>query len=172
MRDTLVRIISIFLAIISVIISIVFLQNVFYNGNPFTIVNHRVLITDKDYEDEQIKKDDIIIVNQNIDSELKEDALIIYTTDKNKMAYGKVKSIDIENKTIDIVSKNETSTIKKSSVLGIYEFKIAKIGKYILFLRTLKGFLLSLGVIFVILLIITSLSKIILFIKKLFTKKY
>ena len=172
MRDTLVRIISIFLAIISVIISIVFLQNVFYNGNPFTIVNHRVLITDKDYEDEQIKKDDIIIVNQNIDSELKEDALIIYTTDKNKMAYGKVKSIDIENKTIDIVSKNETSTIKKSSVLGTYEFKIAKIGKYILFLRTLKGFLLSLGVIFVILLIITSLSKIILFIKKLFTKKY
>ena len=172
MRDTLVRIISIFLAIISVIISIVFLQNVFYNGNPFTIVNHRVLITDKDYEDEQIKKDDIIIVNQNIDSELKEDALIIYTTDKNKMAYGKVKSIDIENKTIDIVSKNETSTIKKSSVLGTYEFKIAKIGKYILFLRTLKGFLLSLGVIFIILLIITSLSKIILFIKKLFTKKY
>ena len=172
MRDTLVRIISIFLAIISVIISIVFLQNVFYNGNPFTIVNHRVLITDKDYEDEQIKKDDIIIVNQNIDSELKEDALIIYTTDKNKMAYGKVKSIDIENKTIDIVSKNEISTIKKSSVLGIYEFKIAKIGKYILFLRTLKGFLLSLGVIFVILLIITSLSKIMLFIKKLFTKKY
>ena len=172
MRDALVRIISIILAIISVIISIVFLQNVFYNGNPFTIVNHRVLITDKDYEDEQIKKDDIIIVNQNIDSELKEDALIIYTTDKNKMAYGKVKSIDIENKTIDIVSKNETSTIKKSSVLGIYEFKIAKIGKYILFLRTLKGFLLSLGVIFVILLIITSLSKIILFIKKLFTKKY
>ena len=172
MRDTLVRIISIFLAIISVIISIVFLQNVFYNGNPFTIVNHRVLITDKDYEDEQIKKDDIIIVNQNIDSELKEDALIIYTTDKNKMAYGKVKSIDIENKTIDIVSENETSTIKKSSVLGTYEFKIAKIGKYILFLRTLKGFLLSLGVIFVILLIITSLSKIILFIKKLFTKKY
>ena len=172
MRDTLVRIISIILAIISVIISIVFLQNVFYNGNPFTIVNHRVLITDKDYEDEQIKKDDIIIVNQNIDSELKEDALIIYTTDKNKMAYGKVKSIDIENKTIDIVSKNETSTIKKSSVLGTYEFKIAKIGKYILFLRTLKGFLLSLGVIFVILLIITSLSKIILFIKKLFTKKY
>ena len=172
MRDTLVRIISIILAIISVIISIVFLQNVFYNGNPFTIVNHRVLITDKDYEDEQIKKDDIIIVNQNIDSELKEDALIIYTTDKNKMAYGKVKSIDIENKTIDIVSKNETSTIKKSSVLGIYEFKIAKIGKYILFLRTLKGFLLSLGVIFVILLIITSLSKIMLFIKKLFTKKY
>ena len=129
-------------------------------------------ITDKDYEDEQIKKDDIIIVNQNIDSELKEDALIIYTTDKNKMAYGKVKSIDIENKTIDIVSENETSTIKKSSVLGTYEFKIAKIGKYILFLRTLKGFLLSLGVIFVILLIITSLSKIILFIKKLFTKKY
>ena len=172
MRDALVRIISIILAIISVIISIVFLQNVFYNGNPFTIVNHRVLITDKDYEDEQIKKDDIIIVNQNIDSELKEDALIIYTTDKNKMAYGKVKSIDIENKTIDIVSKNETSTIKKSSVLGTYEFKIAKIGKYILFLRTLKGFLLSLGVIFVILLIITSLSKIILFIKKLFTKKY
>ena len=88
------------------------------------------------------------------------------------MAYGKVKSIDIENKTIDIVSENETSTIKKSSVLGTYEFKIAKIGKYILFLRTLKGFLLSLGVIFVILLIITSLSKIILFIKKLFTKKY
>ena len=88
------------------------------------------------------------------------------------MAYGKVKSIDIENKTIDIVSKNETSTIKKSSVLGIYEFKIAKIGKYISFLRTLKGFILSLGVIFVILLIITSLSKIILFIKKLFTKKY
>ena len=172
MRDTLVRIISIILAIISVIISIVFLQNVFYNGNPFTIVNHRVLITDKDYEDEQIKKDDIIIVNQNIDSELKEDALIIYTTDKNKMAYGKVKSIDIENKTIDIVSENEPSTIKKSSVLGTYEFKIAKIGKYILFLRTLKGFLLSLGVIFVILLIITSLSKIILFIKKLFTKKY
>ena len=172
MRDALVRIISIILAIISVIISIVFLQNVFYNGNPFTIVNHRVLITDKDYEDEQIKKDDIIIVNQNIDSELKEDALIIYTTDKNKMAYGKVKSIGIENKTIDIVSKNETSTIKKSSVLGTYEFKIAKIGKYILFLRTLKGFLLSLGVIFVILLIITSLSKIILFIKKLFTKKY
>lgn len=172
MRDTLVRIISIFLAIISFIIFIVFLQNVFYNGNPFTIVNHRVLITDKDYEDEQIKKDDIIIVNQNIDSELKEDALIIYTTDKNKMAYGKVKSIGIENKTIDIVSKNETSTIKKSSVLGTYEFKIAKIGKYILFLRTLKGFLLSLGVIFVILLIITSLSKIILFIKKLFTKKY
>ena len=172
MRDALVRIISIILAIISVIISIVFLQNVFYNGNPFTIVNHRVLITDKDYEDEQIKKDDIIIVNQNIDSELKEDALIIYTTDKNKMAYGKVKSIDIENKTIDIVSKNETSTIKKSSVLGIYEFKIAKIGKYSLFLRTLKGFLLSLGVIFVILLIITSLSKIMLFIKKLFTKKY
>ena len=172
MRDALVRIISIILAIISVIISIVFLQNVFYNGNPFTIVNHRVLITDKDYEDEQIKKDDIIIVNQNIDSELKEDALIIYTTDKNKMAYGKVKSIDIENKTIDIVSKNEISTIKKSSVLGIYEFKIAKIGKYISFLRTLKGFILSLGVIFVILLIITSLSKIILFIKKLFTKKY
>ena len=89
MRDTLVRIISIFLAIISVIIFIVFLQNVFYNGTPFTIGNHRVLITDKDYEDEQIKKDDIIIVNQNIDSELKEDALIIYTTDKNKMAYGK-----------------------------------------------------------------------------------
>ena len=172
MRDTLVRIISIFLAIISVIIFIVFLQNVFYNGNPFTIGNNRVLITDKDYEDEQIKKDDIIIVNQNIDSELKEDALIIYTTDKNKMAYGKVKSIGIENKTIDIVSENETSTIKKSSVLGTYEFKIAKIGKYILFLRTLKGFLLSLGVIFVILLIITSLSKIILFIKKLFTKKY
>ena len=172
MRDTLVRIISIFLAIISFIIFIVFLQNVFYNGNPFTIVNHRVLITDKDYEDEQIKKDDIIIVNQNIDSELKEDALIIYTTDKNKMAYGKVKSIDIENKTIDIVSKNETSTIKKSSVLGIYEFKIAKIGKYILFLRTLKGFLLSLGVIFVILLIITNLSKIILFIKKQKKKKY
>ncbi len=172
MRDTLVRIISIFLAIISVIIFIVFLQNVFYNGNPFTIGNHRVLITDKYYEDEQIKKDDIIIVNQNIDTELKEDTLIIYTTDKNKMAYGKVKSIDIENKTIDIISKNETSTIKKSSVLGTYEFKIAKIGKYISFLRTLKGFLLSLGVIFVILLIITSLSKIILFIKKLFTKKY
>ena len=59
MRDALVRIISIILAIISVIISIVFLQNVFYNGNPFTIVNHRVLITDKDYEDEQIKKDAI-----------------------------------------------------------------------------------------------------------------
>ena len=58
MRDTLVRIISIFLAIISVIIFIVFLQNVFYNGNPFTIGNHRVLITDKDYEDEQIKKDE------------------------------------------------------------------------------------------------------------------
>lgn len=172
MRDTLVKIISIFLAIISVIILVVFLQNVFYNGNPFTIEEHRFLITDKDYEDEQIKKDDIIIVNQNIDTELKEDTLIIYTTDKNKIAYGKVKSIDIENKTIDIVSENEISTIKKSSVLGTYEFKIAKIGKYISFLRTLKGFLLSLGVIFVILLIITSLSKIILFIKKLFTKKY
>lgn len=172
MRDTLVKIISIFLAIISVIILVVFLQNVFYNGNPFTIEEHRFLITDKDYEDEQIKKDDIIVINQNIDTELKEDTLIIYTTDKNKIAYGKVKSIDIENKTIDIVSENETSTIKKSSVLGTYEFKIAKIGKYISFLRTLKGFLLSLGVIFVILLIITSLSKIILFIKKLFTKKY
>lgn len=172
MRDTLVRIISVFLAIISVIILLVFLQNVFYDGNPFTIGNHRILITDKDYEDEQIKKDDIIVINQNIDTELKEDTLIIYTTDKNKMAYGKVKSIDIENKTIDIVGGNKTSTIKKSSVLGIYEFKIAKIGKYISFLRTLKGFLLSLGVIFVILLIITSLSKIILFIKKLFTKKY
>lgn len=172
MRDTLVRIISVFLAIISVIILLVFLQNVFYDGNPFTIGNHRILITDKDYEDEQIKKDDIIVINQNIDTELKEDTLIIYTTDKNKMVYGKVKSIDIENKTIDIVGGNKTSTIKKSSVLGIYEFKIAKIGKYISFLRTLKGFLLSLGVIFVILLIITSLSKIILFIKKLFTKKY
>lgn len=172
MRDTLVRIISVFLAIISVIILVVFLQNVFYDGNPFIIGNHRILITDKDYEDEQIKKDDIIVINQNIDTELKEDTLIIYTTDKNKMAYGKVKSIDIENKTIDIVNENETSTIKKSSVLGTYEFKIAKIGKYISFLRTLKGFLLSLGVIFVILLIITSLSKIILFVKKLFTKKY
>lgn len=172
MRDTLVRIISIFLAIISVIIFIVFLQNVFYDGKPFTIGNHRILITDKDYEDEQIKKDDIIIVNQNIDTELKENALIIYTTDEDKIVYGKVKSIDIENKTVDIVSENDTSTIKKSSVLGTYEFKIAKIGKYISFLRTLKGFLLSLGVIFVILLIITSLSKIILFIKKLFTKKY
>lgn len=172
MRDTLVRIISIFLAIISVIIFIVFLQNVFYDGKPFTIGNHRILITDKDYENEQIKKDDIIIVNQNIDTELKENALIIYTTDEDKIVYGKVKSIDIENKTVDIVSENDTSTIKKSSVLGTYEFKIAKIGKYISFLRTLKGFLLSLGVIFVILLIITSLSKIILFIKKLFTKKY
>lgn len=172
MRDTLVRIISIFLAIISVIILVIFLQNVFYNGKPFTIENHRFLITDKSYEEKQIKKDDLIIINQNIDTDLKEDSLIIYTTDENKIAYGKVKSIDIENKTIDIVGKNEASTIKNSDVLGTYEFKIAKIGKYILFLRTLKGFLLSLGVIFVILLIITSLSKIILFIKKLFTKKY
>lgn len=172
MRDTLVKIISIFLAIISVIILVIFLQNVFYNGKPFTIENHRFLITDKDYEEEQIKKDDLIIINQDIDTDLKDDSLIIYTTDENKIDYGKVKSIDIENKTIDIVGQNETSTIKNSDVLGTYEFKIAKIGKYILFLRTLKGFLLSLGVIFVILLIITSLSKIILFIKKLFTKKY
>ena len=38
MRDTLVRIISIFLAIISIIILVVFLQNVFYNGKPFTVL--------------------------------------------------------------------------------------------------------------------------------------
>ena len=172
MRDTLVKIISIFLAIISVIILIVFLQNVFYNGKPFTIENHRFLITDKSYEEKQIKKDDLIIINQNDDIEIKEDALIIYVTEKKQIDYGKVKSVNDENKTIDIISEKGHLIIGKESVLGTYEFKIAKIGKYILFLRTLKGFLLSLGVIFVILLIITSLSKIILFIKKLFTKKY
>ena len=68
--------------------------------------------------------------------------------------------------------EKDTLLLSKKDLIGTYEMKIPAVGSCILYLRTLKGFLISIGVVFVILLIITSLSKIVLFIKKLFTKKY
>lgn len=173
MRDALVRIISIFLAIISVIILVVFLQNVFYNGKPFTVLGHRLIIMTDDYEKEQISKNDLIIVNENNINDLKENDLVAYTLEKNKStAVGTLKSIDASNATLKVTNLNDEITISNDSLIGTYELKVPKVGKYILFLRTLKGFLLSLGTIFIIMVIITSFSKIILFVKKLFTKKY
>ncbi|MCI6899730.1 MAG: hypothetical protein MR846_03985 [Tenericutes bacterium] len=173
MRDTLVRIISIFLAIISIIILVVFLQNVFYNGKPFTVLGHRLIIMTDDYEKEQISENDLIIVNEKNTNDLKENDLVAYTLEKNKStAVGTLKSIDTSTATLKVTNLNDEITISKDSLIGTYELKVPKVGKYILFLRTLKGFLLSLGTIFIIMVIITSFSKIILFIKKLFTKKY
>ena len=95
MRDTLVRIISIFLAIISIIILVVFLQNVFYNGKPFTVLGHRLIIMTDDYEKEQISENDLIIVNEKNTNDLKENDLVAYTLEKNKStAVGTLKSID------------------------------------------------------------------------------
>lgn len=173
MRETLVKIISIFLAIISVIILVVFLQNVFYNGKPFTVLGHRLIIMTDDYEMEQISKNDLIIVNEKNTNALKENDLVAYTLEKNKStAVGTLKNIDTSNATLKVTNLNDEITISNDSLIGTYELKVPKVGKYILFLRTLKGFLLSLGTIFIIMVIITSFSKIILFVKKLFTKKY
>lgn len=172
MKDFLIKIISTVLAIISIIILLVFLQNVFYNGSPFIVFNQRFVIMTKDYDEEQIKKDDLIIINQNSTTNLKSNTTIAYPEENGKVSLATIKSIN-ENDTISILtSEKESLTISKENVLGTYEIKIPTAGKYILYLRTLKGFLISIGIIFVILLIITSLSKMILFIKKIFTKKY
>ena len=78
MRDFLVKIISIILAIISVIILLIFLQNVFYNGNPFIVFNQRFVIMEKDYNEGQIQKDDLIIINENNTTNLKNNTNIAY----------------------------------------------------------------------------------------------
>ena len=52
-----------------------------------------------------------------------------------------------------------------------YKEKIPKIGRFILYVRTTKGFFISLGIIFAAIIILSVLEKIIFQIKKLFTKK-
>ena len=172
MRDFLVKIISIILAIISVIILLIFLQNVFYNGNPFIVFNQRFVIMEKDYNEGQIKKDDLIIINENNTTNLKNNTIIAYLTEQRKVALAKIENINEDNSISILTDEKDTLLLSKKDLLGTYEMKIPAVGSCILYLRTLKGFLISIGVVFVILLIITSLSKIVLFIKKLFTKKY
>lgn len=172
MKDFFIKIISTILAIISVIILLIFLQNVFYNGNPFIVFNQRFVIMTKDYNEEQIKKDDLIIINQNNTTNLKSNTTIAYIEAKDEVSLAKIESINNDDTVSILTSKKDTLTMSKENVIGTYQMKIPIVGKYILYLRTLKGFLTSIGIIFVILLIITSLSKIILFIKKIFTKKY
>ena len=97
MRDFLVKIISIILAIISVIILLIFLQNVFYNGNPFIVFNQRFVIMEKDYNEGQIKKDDLIIINENNTTNLKNNTIIAYLTEQRKVALAKIENINEDN---------------------------------------------------------------------------
>ncbi len=168
MRGKIIKVISVFLAIISVMIFLVFIQNIIYNNEPFMLGKYRVLISTEDYNKDNISKDDLIFIDTK--TKINKNETIVYKNNTNEILYGKVKTIDNEN--IEIETENEAITLKKEFVLGIYENKVKKIGSTIKYLRTLKGFLLSIGIIFIIMLILTELSKILLFIKKLFTKKY
>ncbi len=172
MKDGIIKFVSIVLAIISVIILIVFLQNIIYNGKPFTILDYRLLIVDKDNKDLNISKDDLIIVNEKDINNIKENMIISYTLNEKDIYFGTVNNVNDDDSIEIAFSSEKTHIINKASVIGTYQFMIKHLGKYILYLRTFKGFILSIGIVFVILLIITSISKITLFTKKIFTKKY
>lgn len=172
MKDGIIKFISIVLAIISIIILTIFLQNLIYNGKPFTISNYRLLIVDKDNKDLNINKDDLIIVNEKDINNIKENTIISYTLNEKDIYFGTVKNINDEGSIEVAFSPSVTHIINNDLVIGTYQFMIKHIGKYISYLRTFKGFILSIGIIFAILLVITSISKITLFTKKLFTKKY
>lgn len=170
MRDFLVKFISIILAIISIIIFLIFIQNIIYNGKPIKVLEYRMILLKKDYPTLELNKNDIVITNGNNTNKLQKDQIIAYEYGVNKIGFSKV--IEINNENITIEKIENISTIKKETVYGPVDVKISKIGKYIVYFRSVKGFLISIGIIFAILLVITSFTKTILFIKKLFTKKY
>jgi hypothetical protein len=149
-------------------IFLVFIQNIIYDNKPFILGKYRVLISTEDYNKENINKDDLIFIDT--ENKINKNDIIAYKNNINEIMYGKVK--DVDNKNTEIETKKKIITLNNESVLGIYEYKVKKVGGIIKYLRTLKGFLLSIGTIFIIMLILTELSKILLFIKKIFTKKY
>ncbi len=168
MKGKIIKFISILLAVISVMIFLVFIQNIIYDNKPFILGKYRVLISTEDYNKENINKDDLIFIDT--ENKINKNDIIAYKNNINEIMYGKVK--DVDNKNTEIETKKKIITLNNESVLGIYEYKVKKVGGIIKYLRTLKGFLLSIGTIFIIMLILTELSKILLFIKKIFTKKY
>ena len=171
MREFFTKFILTILAILSVIIFLIFIQNIIYNGKPFVTLNYRFTIMENDNDKFHLKKNDLIIINQNNAKKVKEKQVVAYKTSNEKVSIAKIEIIN--NKTIEVELNDGTvQSIKKKDLLGPCEITVPIIGKYIIYIRTLKGFLVSIGIIFALLLFITWFNKIILFIKKLFTKKY
>ena len=113
----------------------------------------------------------MIIVKALSSDKIKKDQVVAFYTRENKYDFAKIKEI---NDTTIVLEKADSSVVNLSvdEIEGLYyKEKIPKIGRFILYVRTTKGFFISLGIIFAAIIILSVLEKIIFQIKKLFTKK-
>lgn len=171
MRNFINKFIITLLVIVTLVIFAIVAQQALDEGKALRFFDSRVLISEDNYKEYQIDKYDVIIVKALSNDKLKTDQIVAFYTRENKYDFAKVKEINETNITLE---KEDSSIINHSleEIEGLYyKEKIPKIGRFILYVRTTKGFLFSLGVIFATIIILSVLEKILFQIKKLFTKK-
>ena len=141
------------------------------NGEALRFLGNRFIVATEDYEPYEINKYDIVIAHELTASEVKENKIIAYYTSDKEYKFAKVLSVNPDGIKIELKDSSE-KTISPSMVTGLYfKEKIANFGKYILFFQSLKGFLISIGTVFIIIIIMSLFENIWFAIKKLFTKK-
>lgn len=171
MRAFITRLIITLLVIISIFIFIIFIQKIVDNGEALRFLGNRFIVATEDYEPYEINKYDIVIAHELTASEVKENKIIAYYTSDKEYKFAKVLSVDPDGIKIELKDSSE-KTISPSMVTGLYfKEKIANFGKCILFFQSLKGFLISIGTVFIIIIIMSLFENIWFAIKKLFTKK-
>lgn len=171
MRNFINKLVITILVIVTLVIFAIVAQQALDEGKALRFFDSRVLISEDDYKDYQIDKYDLIIVKTLSSDKLKKDQVVAFYTRENKYDFAKIKEI---NDATIVLEKADASIINHSAdeIEGLYyKEKIPKIGRFILYVRTTKGFLISLGIIFAAIIILSLLEKIIFQIKRLFTKK-
>ena len=171
MRHFINKIVITILVIAALVIFAIVAQQALDEGKALRFFDSRVLISEADYKDYQIDKYDLIIVKALSSDKIKKDQVVAFYTRENKYDFAKIKEI---NDTTIVLEKADSSVVNLSvdEIEGLYyKEKIPKIGRFILYVRTTKGFFISLGIIFAAIIILSVLEKIIFQIKKLFTKK-
>lgn len=170
MRTFIIRFIVTILLLVSAVIFIIFIQNVVDKGEAMRILDNRLIVAKEDYKSYGIDKYDLVIAHEITADKIKKGQIIAYYTSNEEYKFTKV--LNIEGDKVEIETTKKDKTITTDAVKGLYfQDKVAKVGKYILYLQSLKGFLTSMGVVFGIIIVTSLFENISFAIQKMFTKK-